>query len=174
MSKPILFSTAMVQAILDNRKSMTRRVSKTMPYPNIKPPYQPGDILWVRETWAVPYNPTTGYAYRASCHDDALDLFKWRPSIFMPRSAARIWLKVTDIRVERLRAITPHDAWLEGCRIGNSFAWEDHLPDLQQMCRDIAFVSLWDSINKKRGHGWDTNPWVWVISFERIDKGDVT
>ena len=191
--KPILFSTPMVQAILAGRKSMTRRVVKNnktfallsivekdadgiwfstdnMTQYHIKLPYHTGDILWVRETWAEPYNPTTGFAYRASCQLEADDLFKWHPSIFMPKEAARIWLEVTDVRCERLQEITPHDAWLEGCRIGNSFPWEDHIPELQQQCRDILFVALWNIINAKRGYEWDSNPWVWVISFDRCDK----
>jgi hypothetical protein len=94
---------------------------------------------------------------------------RWRPSIFMPKSAARIWLKVTDVRCERLHDITPHDAWLEGCRVGNSFVWESHIQELKQICRDM-FVNLWDHLNAKRGYGWDSNPWVWVYTFERCDK----
>lgn len=193
--KPILFSAPMVQAILAGRKSMTRRVAKPQPvvrkgitrfikwlgdYARFgddissaacdrKPRYQVGDVLWVRETFADPYNPISGYAYKASCHDDALPLFKWRPSIFMPYKAARIFLRVTDVRVERLQDITPHDAWLEGCRVGNSFPWEDHIPPLQQASRDM-YVNLWDSLNAKRGYGWAINPWVWVYTFEPCDK----
>jgi hypothetical protein len=86
----------------------------------------------------------------------------------MPRSAARIWLRVSAVRCERLQEITPHDAWLEGCRIGNSFPWEDHIPELQEMCITHLFKPLWDSINKK--HPWSANDWVWAITFERIEK----
>jgi hypothetical protein len=88
----------------------------------------------------------------------------------MPREAARIFLRVKTVRVERLQDITPKDAWDEGCRIGNSFPWEEHIPELQQQCRDILFIQLWDSLNAKRGYGWDANPWVWVYEFEKISK----
>ena len=198
--KPILFSTAMVQAILAGQKTMTRRICKplTLNYPvraypnetpeqwlarwNHKPPYKPGDILWVRETWCTHEDMADvfenqlrpGYYYKANeigkewVNDR--EIVKWRPSIFMPREAARIFLRVTDVRVERLQDITPKDAWDEGCRIGNSFPWEEHIPELQQQCKDILFIPLWDNLNAKRGYGWDTNPWVWVISFERCEK----
>lgn len=193
---PILFSTPMVQAILDGRKRMTRRVVKTekdgvataaglLVDPNndwcagrlIKPKYQPGQILWVRETWAKISDYATpdtmvglpdGYLYKAT-GEYHMGL-KWRPSIFMPREAARIWLRVTDVRCERVQDITPYDAWCEGCRIGNSFPWEQHIPELQQQCRDILFHDLWDGLNAKRGYSWASNPLVWVIGFERCDK----
>jgi len=208
--KPIIMSTLMVKALLDNRKTMTRRLVKPQPTGTdpiynpsafepdrgwyfkgggfYKPPYQPCDILYARETYfrkdcepdcpgrtdadECPFRRVGDlcYGYRAQYTEPIPDDIKWRPSIFMPRSAARIWLRVKDVRCERLQSITPHDAWLEGCRIGNSFAWEDHIPELQQMCRDIMFRDLWDSINKKRGYGWDANPWVWVITFERIEQ----
>lgn len=187
-SKGILFRGEMVRAILDNRKSMTRRICNPQPtWPRrnnigwlgwddghgykMRQPYKPGDILYVKETWDETYNPTTGYAYKASCNEDALHLFKWHSPLFMPRSAARIWLMVKDVRCEKLQEITPHDAWLEGCRIGNSFPWEDHIPDLQQMCRDIAFLGVWNNINDKNGYHWSANPWVWVITFERMEQG---
>lgn len=206
--KPILFSTPMVQAILDGRKTQTRRaikydfesvysaasqqgiMDKVCQYGELpsdaiewyakniaKPKYQPGDVLWVRETFCeVPYEhnhvPIKGgyitipkYAYKADSERDYTGI--WKPSIHMPREAARIFLRVKTVRVERLQDITPKDAWDEGCRIGNSFPWEEHIPELQQQCRDILFIQLWDSLNAKRGYGWDANPWVWVIEFER-------
>lgn len=204
--KPILFSTPMVRAILDGRKTQTRRVIKPQPDGEIKAnipyefygtkteriftdtkaylaPYSVGDILWVRETFCeVPYEhnhvPIKGgyitipkYAYKADSERDYTGI--WKPSIHMPREAARIFLRVTNVRVERVQEITPKDAWEEGCRIGNSFPWEKHIPELQQQCRDILFKSLWDKINAKRGYGWDRNPWVWVVAFEKISKEEV-
>jgi hypothetical protein len=203
--KPIPFSTEMVRAILEGRKTMTRRVIKPQPPEGIGPivgpemfepaitdkygelkegkpifgvydewgewgtkcPYQPGDTLWVREAWA---EDSGKYYYKASgdCGDRC---GKWRPSIHMPREAARIFLTVKNVRVERLQDITPYDAWNEGCRIGNSFPWEQHIPELQQQCRDVVFRGLWDSIYEKRGFGWDANPWVWVIEFKREAVG---
>lgn len=196
-AKPILFNTEMVQAILGDRKTVTRRVIKPQPIAGIRKSvfvssgiedghgreikllYKVGDILYVRETWSIHECvkcqagiPALGgeckckYVYRASY--GATD-FRWKPSIHMPKKAARIFLKVTDVRVERLQEITPKDAWEEGCRIGNSFPWEKHIPELQQQCRDILFKSLWDGLNAKRGYGWDANPWVWVIEFERVE-----
>jgi len=194
--RPILFSTPMVEAILQGQKKMTRRVAKvdnpenwkksisgtsivqTAPYDVKLPRFKAGDILWVRETWSTtdecglyPPWPSTGehFMYKADdpCCEDAKKA-RWFPSIHMPRRAARIFLRVTSVRVERVQDITPHDAWCEGCRIGNSFSWDEHIPELQQACRDVAFKSLWDSLNAKRGYGWDANPWVWVIEFERI------
>ena len=202
--KPILFSTPMVQAILDGRKTQTRRVIKiddapenwnisiagtsivrTEPYDVKLPRYAAGDILWVRETFfcepctedcagrndenECPFNRVGNkcYGYKTQYAGGRCDGVKWRPSIHMPREAARIFLRVKTVRVERLQDITPKDAWDEGCRIGNSFPWEEHIPELQQQCRDILFIQLWDSLNAKRGYGWDANPWVWVIEFER-------
>jgi hypothetical protein len=202
--KPILFSTPMVQAILDGKKTQTRRVIKiddapenwnisiagtsivrTEPYDVKLPRYAAGDILWVRETFfcepctedcagrndenECPFNRVGNkcYGYKTQYAGGRCDGVKWRPSIHMPREAARIFLRVKTVRVERLQDITPKDAWDEGCRIGNSFPWEEHIPELQQQCRDILFIQLWDSLNAKRGYGWDANPWVWVIEFER-------
>ena len=196
--KPILFSTEMVRAILDGRKTMTRRVIKDKDItnnfdidvdgsvyayidqatgdsynPTAAARYKVGDILWVRETWSKDENGE--YVYRTNygtTEDDSFppSMFKWKPSIHMPREAARIFLRVTNVRVERLQEITPKDAWEEGCRIGNFFPWEKHIPELQQQCRDILFKSLWDGLNAKRGYGWDINPWVWVYEFERASE----
>ena len=180
---------------MDGKKTQTRRVIKiddapenwkisiagtsivrTEPYDVKLPRYAAGDILYVRETWADVFGK---YEYRADYSESentyrvkryGTTIAKWRPSIHMPREAARIFLRVKTVRVERLQDITPKDAWDEGCRIGNSFPWEEHIPELQQQCRDILFKSLWNSINEKRGYGWDTNPWVWVYEFEKINK----
>lgn len=148
--KPILFSGAMVNAILAGRKTMTRRVVKN----DAKCPYEAGDKLWVRETFAV--NCVDGkdlVFYRADCGSDG-DGAKWKPSIFMPRQHSRITLRITEVRLERLQDMKREDAEAEG--IGDSPLWRP------------AFKQLWDGLNAERGYGWDTNPWVWVVSFEKI------
>ena len=202
--KPILFSTPMVQAILDGRKTQTRRVVKINGQPISSPEerleltedgliyhsvnsmsgyyklsYQPSDILWVRETWAyisdwTEVDPAVGlfdgFIYKADWQD-CEEHPRWRPAIFMPREAARIFLRVTDVRAERLQDITNIDAMKEGVSIENwtkrggydgadSIHWRE------------SFAELWNSINAKRGYSWDTNPWVWVIEFERCEKPD--
>jgi hypothetical protein len=149
-----------------------------------KPRYQLGAVLWVRETWCenkAQFGDAVGFWYCAGCDfgngGKCLrkgDIQPWnhekRPSIFMPKAAARIFLRVTDVRVERVQDITPRDAWDEGCRIGTSFPFEEHIPELQQMFLDLQFKPLWDSLNAKRGYGWNTSPWVWVYTFEPCDK----
>ena len=90
----------------------------------------------------------------------------------MPREAARLFLCVEDVRAQRVQEITPLGAWNEGCRIGRSFPWEDHIPDLQNMCRDIVYKSLWDDLHAKRGLGWDTNPWTWVYTVKTISADE--
>jgi len=186
---PILFKTEMVQAILGGRKTVTRRVvkftegrnpnwtgykkgglilynGKNEPC-NKKPPYQPGDILYVRETWCKLPVTMDGrccgydvYYYKA---DRELRPEGWRgawkPSIHMPKEAARIWLKVTDVRVERLQDITEEQAEREGCYDYTSTA--------------NGFCYIWDSTIKKSDldrYGWDASPWVWVVEFERCKK----
>lgn len=226
---PIIFSGSMVRAILDGRKSMTRRVIKPQPHPcaparidchelessgygyfdeetDYKCPYgAPIDLLWARETWrvgawdvgkgiAVDYK-ADGYARReylsewvpdlgqrarliGQSQEDAIKAglpdFKWepgqspcrwRPSIHMPRWASRITLKVTDIRVERVQEINGRDVLAEGVDNGMSnpamgIRWEN--------MQRAAFRELWNSINAARGFCWISNPWVWVISFERV------
>lgn len=186
---PILFNTDMVRAILDGRKTVTRRLVKhnmdavlNSPYHKehsevedkqiisklCMPPYQPGDILYVRETWM---DYAGKIMYKADCDEYRLDSlklaeFKWYPSIHMPKEAARIWLKVKDVRVERLQEITEEQAQAEGCNSGMltgpcSARWQ--------------FEELWNSTIKKSDldrYGWDANPWVWVIEFERCEKPD--
>ena len=192
--KPILFNTEMVRAILDGRKSCTRRIVKhdvevilNSPYykkhPDVAdkqiisklcmPPYQPGDILYVRETWCK-YDDDhiidgRKYAYKADASpisEEARKKFgyRWRPSIHMPKEAARIWLKVTDVRVERLQDMDKMDAVKEGIDT--------------RLCINLnhalaKFKKLWNSTIKKSDldrYGWDANPWVWVIEFERCEK----
>ncbi len=208
--KQILFNTEMVRAILDGRKTCTRRVIKPQPYGKCtyplgfvtdstekkevgcfgfgideyggsiqyaKPSYQPGDILYVRETWK---NAPNGYYYYEDWQrDDIADVTKWKPSIHMPKEAARIWLKVTDVRVERLQDITPKDAENEG--VGDLF-YEDIGYSEKNYGTEVdkdygiareQFAWLWDSTIKKSDldrYGWDANPWVWVIEFERCEK----
>ena len=202
MVKPILFNTEMVQAILECRKSCTRRIVKPQPdekhtYPlgfvtdstekeeigcfgfgigeyggsiqYAKPPYQPGDILYVRETWCddrqFTHDSTPGsYFYKASENGD----FKWKPSIHMPREAARIWLKVTDVRVERLQEINGDDALAEG--VDKYIHANGTLNEDQTI---TSFIGIWNSTIKKSDlaqYGWDANPYVWVIKFERCEK----
>lgn len=194
---PILFNTEMVRAILDGRKTCTRRICKdanecTVPdmefYNADKRTYAvhnfadkkhteqlsiaertcpicPGDILYVRETWKKA--PNGYYYYEDWQKDDIADVTKWKPSIHMPKEAARIWLKVTDVRVERLQEITPQGAWKEGARCSCLHP----VPDCAG--NKTAFVNIWNSTIKKADldcYGWDANPWAWVIEFERCEK----
>lgn len=179
IAKPILFNTDMVKAILDVRKTVTRRVLKhpfeihpngyiTKPRGNerlcpYEPPYQPGDILYVRETWNV---WTGGYIYKAwsepfpqaGCCPET----KWHPSIHMPKEAARIFLKVKDVRVERLQDIDDKGAYEEGAGEKNAI--------YQIGGRVCDFVKIWNKTIKKTDldlYGWEANPWVWVIEFEK-------
>ena len=167
---PIIFSGPMVRAILDGRKTQTRRVIKPQPKGEfcrygfhmptqaiwtdltvVSCPYgQPGDLLWVRETFAAA-GDQSWVEYRADCDSKVI---RWRPSIHMPRSASRLTLRITDVRVQRVQEISEEDARAEGTT-GLAGAM-------------TGFPYLWESINAKRGYGWNTNPWVWAISFERI------
>lgn len=191
--KPILFNTDMVRAILDGRKGCTRRIVKGF-IPNdakwgytaftpkgciscrgtfadgygekfFKLPCEPGDILYVRETWKKA--PNGYYYYEDWQRNDIADVTKWKPSIHMPKEAARIWLKVTDVRVERLKEITPQGAWKEGARCSCLHP----VPDCAG--NKTAFVNIWNSTIKKSDldwYGWSANSWVWVIEFERCEK----
>lgn len=198
----------MVRAILDGRKTCTRRVLKqpfevhpngyiTKPRGNERlcpyiPPYQPGDRLYVRETFAwcpcwycgldaipdacknqVIYDSKKKehgcYMYRASCEDNEYPSDDtWHPSIHMPKEAARIWLKVTNVRVEQLQDITGQGVLKEGL---NSHVHPNaSYFDMNQL---EMFENLWNSTIKKSDldrYGWDANPWVWVIEFERCEK----
>jgi len=197
--KPIIFSTPMVQAILEGRKTQTRRVMKPQPVldngfwrwcgagwsDNIKKitpipchsmynnaPYQPGDILWVKETWQYKKYGNYGYApsdfmYRADLNE--IWVGPWRSPRYMPRKAARIFLKVKDVRVERLQDITEEDARAEGfvAKIRHAKTYEDNIFNGSTTARE-EFAMYWDGINAKRGYGWETNPWVWVMEFEKV------
>lgn len=207
--KQILFNTEMVRAILDGRKSCTRRIVKPQqlvgllpdkckngvpeeflkekklmfkPYCNMtdielintayKAPYQRGDILYVRETWC---KGLERYIYRADYSDtekfyrDGKEIeMKWHPSLHMPKDAARIFLRVTNVRVERLQDITVEDALAEGMdkyiRLNG---------ELDENSIITSFIGIWNSTIKKSDldrYGWNANPWVWVIEFEVCDK----
>ena len=141
-----------------------------------RPPYQPGDILYVRETWSEIKNADGShkkYVYKASDQypfgeSRYIIKFNWKPSIHMPKEAARIWLKVTDVRVERLQDITEDGAKEEGANFKNG-----KNVGLEEKMRRTAierFAEIWNSTIKKTDidrYGWDANPWVWVIEFER-------
>lgn len=186
----MLFNTGMVRAILEGRKTVTRRAVKPQPkaalYPMpdsmcwpgcfanceeervYRPPLQTGDILWVRETWAKSMAGT--FMYRAD--DKAIMVERWHPSIHMPREAARIFLRVTDVRSERLNDITDAQAKAEGVSMPLP-AQKD--PEYAEYIGGYygAFADLWDSTIKPKDiptYGWDANPWVWVIEFERCEK----
>lgn len=210
-SRPILFSGPMVRAILEGRKTQTRRVVKPQPNAgwkfncfdsfyywwtpdgtcNLNGPHegrkcpfgQPGDRLWVRETWAAwdsvsdrEASEVDGTAqelaerglnqahisYRA---DPRMHADKWRPSIHMPRWASRITLEIESVRVERVQEISENDARAEGCDGDCPIAY---IPPYTTRPRVYHYAHLWQSIN---GPGsWDANPWVWVIQFRRVQK----
>ena len=150
-----------------------------------KPPYVPGDILYVRETWCDTNGTSYPILYKADMpmHWDAentemgitVDLrakdYKWRPSIHMPKEAARLFLKVTNVRVERLQDIDEEGAKAEGANSCNG----KHVGFKEKMRRsDVErFADIWDSTIKPADipiYGWDANPWVWVIEYERCEK----
>lgn len=194
---PILFNTDMVQAVLDGRKTATRRAVKFLPGQNPswtgyvkdglmlyngrnepccrKPPCQLGDILYVREKWAVQSFDLTcnkilivyadGKSQAITVNEDRMEYYIrnyqefWKPSIHMPKEASRIWLKVTGLHMERLQDITDAEAEKEGCTDYASTA--------------LGFFDIWDSTIRRADlpvYGWDANPWVWVIKFEQCGK----
>ena len=237
--KPILFNTEMVRAILDGRKTATRRLIKSQPPYDVqcplgyctdgykseigkfafgshkeggkmifcKPPYQPGDILYVRETWRVGawdirnqmiafdykdgtcgeltymhdrelferlVNQSREDARKAKCEYNGADFIwekgkspcRWHPSIHMPKEAARICLKVKDVRVELLQEITSEQIGREGVEV-------EYPHVLNGEEKRYAFSTLWNSTVKKSDldrYGWNANPWVWVIEFDRCEK----
>lgn len=224
--KPILFNTEMVRAILDGRKTVTRRCIKPK-YSNThfeyrtdkygtqfvemqndeegitygvhedgscwrgmkgflipKPKYEVGDTLYVREAWSNYEERTPYYLYKANYEDGQegfwfeqeqenwIDLPKWKPSIHMPKEAARIFLRVTNVRIERLREITTEDCFNEGALTSESYHNFDD--DLMQPCVPFDFFErLWNSKIKKNElnqYGWDANPYVFAYEFEVISK----
>ena len=148
-----------------------------------KPPYWPGDILYVRETWKKA--PNGYYYYEDWQRNDIADITKWKPSIHMPKKAARIWLKVTDVKVERLQEMKPVDVIKEGAypdcwdclnTYGESgsqccYGTEEQCSQCDEVM--MEWEKLWNSTIKKSDidrYGWNANPWVWVIEFERCEK----
>lgn len=113
--------------------------------------WEPGDILWVKESWEALLTTPPRILYRADVNKSYYA--RWHSSILMPRWASRIRLEVKAIRPERLQDITEEDAQAEGVALGGSPTYVD------------AFAQLWDSLNAKRGHGWEANDWVWVLKF---------
>lgn len=216
--RPIIFNSEMVRAILDGRKTQTRRVIKPQPPESHEDPWlrkdgvwistynepphilvdyeikcpfgQPGDSLWVKEAFAFPSGRDN--TKPSQVPDWSLIWYKsdgeirhkkrspearhgrWRSSIFMPRWVSRITLKVTSIRVERVQDISEEDAQAEGVEatmvdeVPNGYLISD-LGKTVLISAVEEFSFLWDSINAKRGHPWGSNPWVWVIEFERVD-----
>lgn len=197
--KPILFNTEMVRAILDGRKSCTRRINKdandyVVPdmdfYDSDKRTYAvhnysdkehkdklsiaertcpicPGDILYVRESYS---ELSFGYVYKADGEniDHLGNVIKWHPSIHMPKEAARIWLNVTNVRVERLREISAESALAEGA---DKYIHTNG--GLDENMTITSFIGIWNSTIKKSDldrYGWNASPWVWVIEFERCEK----
>lgn len=182
--KPILFNGEMVRAVLAGKKTQTRRIIKPQPDEDglsklvhgpwtdtsgvrYKCPYGiPGDLLYVRErhtltnhgdpVYAADCRDSKGYHWSSIASDPTG--VKWRPSIHHKREHCRILLEVVSVRVERVNHISEDDAMCEG------------IPKAEWGDSEItAFARLWDSINKKRGHGWETNPWVWVVEFKMLN-----
>ncbi len=216
---PIIFNRDMVKAILDGRKTQTRRVIKGKPNkifwnsivyngyagwtdehgkPFCCPYGVPGDKLWMRETFAYTADYTgndpgcfalmRGCFYRADypegdCIED--EIKRWRPSIHLPRRKSRIDLEVINIRVEQVQDISKEDSVAESVDMGQiiyregddthnlhrKWLYENYghpMANTRVIGEEDLFHALWDSINAKRGYGWDTNPWVWVIEFRRV------
>ena len=228
--KPILFSTEMVQAILEGRKTQTRRILKLQPdfnkawknlgfsenkfgiktdleipeidvtgnflgvsspieidgfkatgmcIPNIPIKIHKGDILWVRETWQTTWNENknrwdTIYKADGGYWIDDDGIMKWKPSIYMPKKAARIFLEVTNVRIERLRDISEDDAIAEGVESFNhgyggspvGVWYKDYIYGKFNLKPNFSFKSLWKKINGE--DSWNVNPWVWVYEFKQV------
>ena len=204
---PILFNTEMVRAILDGRKTVTRRILKhdtralldspfCKKHPEVpdkqiieklcKSPYEQGDVLYVRETWCSRYDGEKYFYLADKCtkreEKKLLDYgeVKWRSSIHMPKEAARIFLKVKDVRLERLQDITEKQAESEGLKFKAMYCpKDDTFVEIQNPSIDSGatykngFAKIWNSTIKKSDiekYGWNANPWVWVIEFERCER----
>jgi hypothetical protein len=172
--RPIAFAAAMIRALLDGRKTQTRRVILPQPTRGKPPPHvdcrfgAPGERLWVRERWgysrqfADPRAADGGpIVYAADPDASQLPGPAWRPSRYMPRSASRILLCIQQVRAERLTRITPADARAEGfdpaAEIADPIQW---------------FRALWDELSSDAALRWEANPWVWVIGFEVINVNE--
>lgn len=191
---PILFSGEMVRAILDGRKTQTRRVVK-LPVSEIgkmvkyrgdwvlpcewSPYGKSGDRLWVRETWWQWGGTEKRISYRADTLPSFAPNGGFRPSIFMPRWASRITLEVVDVRVERLQDISEEDAMAEGLtswisdKVPDVVHYGISIPDVWETDPRLTFKRLWDSINARRGYSWITNPWVWAVEFKVATRGNL-
>lgn len=167
--RPILFSAPMVRAILGGRKTQTRRIIKNRTVPDVGGcPYgEPGERLWVRETFLN--NALDGYPpvwfYRADSDDKPEDR-NWKPSIFMPRAASRITLEITNNRFERLQDISEADTNAEGVTIQQDAKIASAFIEGKQTPAQLEYFALWESINGKGS--WALNPWVWVIEFKKL------
>lgn len=232
--RPIIFKDEMVRAILEGRKTQTRRLVKAAvaetgerilyfgkvvtladyfepDQVNVlgetfgesaakhAPLGQPGDRLWVRETWHDNYQwlmdnhgfceaDLGQYLYRATISDSDLATMKergqkWTPSIFMPRWASRLTLEITNVRVEQLQSISEEDVYNEGVGdmiedpgtiAGAAFNEAEHYLIAGVPSKHIAeiwgFAAYWDSVNAKRGYSWESNPWVWVYEFKVVSE----
>jgi len=153
--RPILFDGESVRAIIEGRKTQTRRVKKRE-----RCPYNKGDVLWVRETWCHGLADHECWGYKATmtyqCGEPIPNNGEhktWKPSIFMPKRYSRLRLLVEDVKVEPLQDITSEDVEAEG---------------VHSQC----FAERWDSINAKRGYSWESNPVVWVVTFSLLERKD--
>lgn len=182
IAKPILFNTDMVRAIISGRKTTTRRVVKSnlAKIDSVPWPVNQGDILYVRETWnQLPYSQK--YIYRTDGEGEygkkgEIGYIKWKPSIHMPKAAARIFLRVTDVRVEYLQQMSHDGPLKEGihfCQCPDGFTWKSHTDMHNCYVTPMgAMRALWDSTVNKNDidlYGWDADPLVWVITFEVME-----
>nr|WP_315422064.1 hypothetical protein [uncultured Pseudomonas sp.] len=191
--RPILFSAPMVRAILEGRKTVTRREVKkqaaldclaagfepaflALPGNSDLCPYgKPGDRLWVRETWARVGNCDPGYLTFAATYPGCLppelenipatNEIRWKPNIHMFRCDSRILLEITDVRVERLQDISRADIRAEGLQCPPELASDDVSPNYRDWY-PAAWREMWEST----GGNWDVNPWVWVVEFKRATE----
>jgi hypothetical protein len=177
---PIIFSTEMVRAILKGRKTQTRRILKAKPghiYLTEGDPGCPygkiGDRLWVRESFCKNGELTI---YKTDLGAEMLE--RWKPSIHLKRKDARLFLEITNIRVERLQDISEEDCQAEGVK----WQWNGECEECYQWSvsgdkksdewfdqAEDCYKNLWDSIHKKENK-WEDNPWVWVIEFKRVTE----
>ncbi|NRE86157.1 hypothetical protein HRF90_11765 [Klebsiella michiganensis] len=201
IERGMIFNSEMVRAILDGRKTQTRRIVKLQPDEdglakvtngpwvdtserNYRCPFgDVGDRIWVRETWAEAGASAPNLKlYRANYPEHVpshyenvppANVIRWTPSIHMPRWASRIFLEITDVRVERLNAINERDAQAEGVGKLRGGFWQHYQPGWtqHQLSARGSFVTLWKSIYGEES--WNSNPWVWVVEFKRIE-GDVS
>lgn len=196
MAQSIIFRPPLVRAILDGTKTQTRRVASaaqdafgvwavnaerlnhrdwavawrhngTRYSVPITSPYDPGDVLYVRETWAQQGGAIVYRATDAAGYDGP-----WRSPCHMRRADARLWLRITDVWLQRLQAISEQDAIAEGVLREDTGTYTASPGGQRYPRARDAFAALWDSINATRGYGWERNPWVWVVEFERFERAE--